>query len=197
MQFRTPPPTASHSFLSSWFVTFLVPLLLVFPNSSLAKNPIRSIQGTVSKVTDGDSITVNDILGTKVKVRLYGIDAPETEKSNTKTGKVSSPGQPYANQAWEALGNKVYHQAVRLDVMSIDRYKRLVCLVWIGSRSINREMVAEGWAWAYREYLGGAYSSEYVSAEDRARNNKLGLWQQYNPQPPWEFRKYVRMKRSL
>jgi len=49
-------------------------------------------------------------------------------------------------------------------------------------------MVREGWAWANREYLRGPYVSEFINAEREARERKLGLWQQSNPQPPWEFR---------
>jgi micrococcal nuclease len=78
---------------------------------------------------------------------------------------------------------------VKLDVMAIDRYQRLVALVRLGSRDINREMVAEGWAWAYRQYLDRPYASEYFAAEEEARRAGRGLWQQANPQPPWEFRK--------
>ena len=50
----------------------------------------------------------------------------------------------------------------------------------------------EGWAWAYKEYLRGPYVSEFISAEREAREKKLGLWQQSNPKPPWEFRKAKR-----
>jgi endonuclease YncB( thermonuclease family) len=49
-------------------------------------------------------------------------------------------------------------------------------------------MVAEGLAWAYRQYLEGSYASEYLRLEEQARRRRMGLWQQPNPQPPWEFR---------
>ena len=55
-------------------------------------------------------------------------------------------------------------------------------------KDINREMVAEGFAWAYRQYLQGPYASEYISQEERARSRRAGLWHDANPQPPWEFR---------
>ncbi len=50
-------------------------------------------------------------------------------------------------------------------------------------------MIETGYAWAYRKYLKRPYASEYIDAENQARKNRLGLWQQYNPVPPWEFRK--------
>jgi endonuclease YncB( thermonuclease family) len=121
-------------------------LLLCLGTSASAKEPLRVIEGVVTKVSDGDTIQVTDHLGTRIKVRLYGIDAPETAK-----GKL--PGQPYGEASHQALTRKTLSQRVRLDVLDIDKYRRLVSLVWIGSRTINREMVAEGHAWAFRKYL--------------------------------------------
>lgn len=74
-------------------VLAIICLLLLIPTFALAKQPIRTIEGVVTKVSDGDTINVTDDLGTKVKVRLYGIDAPETEKVNKDTGELSKPGQ--------------------------------------------------------------------------------------------------------
>lgn len=62
-------------------------LFLLVAVPVLAKEPIRIIDGTVVKVVDGDTIHVVDTQGSKVKIRLYGIDAPETEKSNRLTGR--------------------------------------------------------------------------------------------------------------
>jgi micrococcal nuclease len=166
--------------------------LLLLSSVALAKDPIRTIEGIVVKVSDGDTINVLDSLGTKVKVRFYGIDAPETEKSNKKTGRVSKPGQPYGEEAYRALQGKLQRQHVRLDVMDIDRYGRTVSIVWLGNRNINQEMVAEGYAWAYRQYLNRPHASEYIELEEQVQSKRLGLWQQNNPQPPWEFRRSLK-----
>lgn len=168
-------------------------MLFLFSPVVCAKEiPLWVIEGTVVKVSDGDTINVDDN-GTKVKVRLYGIDAPETPKINKRTGRINKPGQPAGNDAWEALNKKIYRKQVQIKVMDIDRYKRLVSLVFLGKRDINREMVEEGWAWAYRQYLDRAYSSDYINAEEEARSRRLGLWKNSNPQPPWEFRKALRV----
>ncbi|MBC7948912.1 MAG: thermonuclease family protein [Chitinophagaceae bacterium] len=170
----------------------LIFMLLIFvPMSCFAKEPIRSFDCMVTDVLDGDTIkcAVKNSGGTFVKVRLYGIDAPETEKISKK-GHVSKAGQPYGEEASSALKAKIGRQAiVRVDVMAIDRYKRLVGILTLDSRNINREMVAEGWAWAYRQYLDRPHASEYIQAEEQARSQKKGLWRDNNPQPPWEFRK--------
>ena len=77
---------------------------------------------------------------------------------------------------------------VAAEVVDIDQYRRTVAVIHYAGRDINREMVAEGMAWAYRHYLRAPYASEYIGAEQQARSRRLGLWNDHNPQPPWEFR---------
>lgn len=161
--------------------------LLLFALPCFAKEPIRTIEGRVTNVSDGDTLQVTDHLGTKVKVRLYGIDAPETAKGNKL-------GQPYGTESHQALQTKVMGQEVHLEVLDIDKYRRLVALVWRAGRNLNLEMVAEGHAWAYRKYLDGIYRTEFVDAENQAQKTRRGLWQHRDPQPPWEYRKTAKHK---
>lgn len=165
-----------------WTIFFALP--------AWAKEPLRIIDGVVVKVVDGDTITV-DSGGTRVKVRLDGIDAPETEKINRKTEAVTKPGQPYGEEALRALADKVSNQSVRLEVLAIDKYRRSVSMVWLGDRNINREMVQEGWAWAYRKYLDRS-NKYFLDDEGIARSEKRGIWQEADPEPPWEFRERTR-----
>lgn len=77
-------------------LTFLVfTLVLSLPSHAT----IRTVEGTVSKVSDGDTVQVITPEGTKLKIRLYGCDAQETEKINRRTGQISKPGQPYGEKA--------------------------------------------------------------------------------------------------
>lgn len=156
-------------------------LLLAIALPSVAKEPIRTIVGIVTKVSDGDTLHVTDKFGTIVKVRMYGIDAPELRKGDR-------PGQQYGEESCEALRKKVQSQQVQLDVIDIDKYRRLVAVILIGNRNINHEMLAEGHAWAFRKYLGRDYFNDYTSLERQAALQRRGFWQQINPQPPWEFR---------
>lgn len=172
---------------------YLISGLLLFSPQAFGKEPLRILEGAVLKVSDGDTISM-DSGGTKVKIRFYGIDTPETVKINRRTGQINKPGQPYGDKAWHALEGKIANQYVRVEVMDRDRYGRLVSVVWLGNRNINKEMVANGWAWAYRQYLDRPHASEYIDAEERARANRLGLWREANPQPPWEFRKALRVQ---
>jgi micrococcal nuclease len=161
------------TFLFSTLILLVSVLLPVCSHSS-----IRTIEGTVMSVSDGDTFKLETPEGTKVKVRLYGIDAPEKK-------------QPFGDASFDALKSKILGQKVTVDVVTTDRYKRTVGIVSLNGRCINTEMIREGWAWAYTEYLKRPYASEYINAEKEARDKGLGLWKQRNPQPPWEYRKIV------
>jgi len=155
----------------------LMLLLLVSTNAAAA----QLINGMVRKVFDGDTLLVVTRQEGQIKVRLYGIDAPETRKPDRI-------GQPYGEQAKRVLKYKLLGREVQLEVRELDQYNRVVAVVRRGRRDVNAEMVAEGLAWAYRRYLEGPYASQYIQLEERARRLHQGLWRQFNPQPPWEFR---------
>ena len=85
----------------------LISILMMFISASASQAVIRTVTGTVTKVSDGDSIQVTTPEQTKLKVRLYGIDAPETPKINRRTGHVNKPGRPYGDESWKALEGKI------------------------------------------------------------------------------------------
>jgi endonuclease YncB( thermonuclease family) len=161
--------------------TFLLLPLLIFIFALASHAYIRTVEGFVQKEADGDTVTLVTHDGVKLRVRLYGIDAPEVRHEK-------KPGQLYGEEAKRALTGKVLLKEVAPMIQDTDRYKRVVGIIKIGIRNINEEMVREGWAWAFREYLRGPYVSEFINAEREAREKKLELWQQSNLQPPWEFR---------
>ena len=177
----------------STVVTALL-FLSLLETITFAKGPIRTVEGIITHVSDGDTLKIETAEGTVLKVRLYGIDAPELQRVNRRTGEISKQGQPFGEEAYMALESRVISKKVTVDIIDIDRYRRMVGIVRLDSRSINLEMVREGWAWAYRQYLDRPYASEYLGAENEARTKRLGLWQQLNPQPPWEFRKFQRLR---
>jgi endonuclease YncB( thermonuclease family) len=160
--------------------TYLIIIMFVL---SLASDACagRVIEGMVKAVYDGDTVLLTTREESRLKVRLYGIDAPETRKPD-------KPGQPYGDIAKRTLMYKIMGRRVSAEIMDIDQYKRAVAVIRYEGRDVNREMVTEGMAWAYRQYLQGAYESEYINSEARARSNRAGLWRESNPQPPWEFR---------
>jgi len=151
---------------------------LVSAGSDVAAETLR---GMVKTVYDGDTVVLVGRGSGRVTVRLYGIDAPEARKPE-------SPGQPYASQAKRVLMYKLLGREVVADVQEQDQYGRAVAVVRLAGRDMNAEMVAEGLAWAYRQYLAGPYASQYIRLEEQARHQRRGLWRDANPRPPWDFR---------
>ncbi len=73
-----------------------------------------------------------------------------------------------------------------------DRYGRIVGFVIVDGHDVNLEQVKTGMAWFYRYYqreLSPEDRERYAKAEDQARTDRLGLWQDKHPIPPWEWRR--------
>jgi endonuclease YncB( thermonuclease family) len=136
---------------------------------------------TVIRVSDGDTVTVL-IDEQKFKCRLYGIDAPEKE-------------QPYGEDSRRYLMQMTLGKNVGYDIKGKDMYGRLVCILFIatpqGDQSVNEKMLEMGLAWAYVPYLkqNRADLKKYLELQTFAMKNKIGLWQDLNPQAPWEYRR--------
>ena len=165
---------------------------LLFSTLTIAKDPIRTVTGTVTKVSDGDTIHITTPEQTKLKVRLYGIDAPETSKINRKTGHVHQPGQPYGKESWKALKEKIMGKKVKLEILDIDKYRRMVGMVWLDDRNINLEMVREGYAEAFIEYLKPPYREQFLKAEREAKSARRGIWSLPDYERPRDFRKRLK-----
>jgi len=58
--------------------------------------------------------------------------AVEAEKLNRRTGQISKLGHPYGEEAMQALQAKVWKKNVRVDIIEIDRYRRMVSMIWLG-----------------------------------------------------------------
>ena len=71
---------------------------------------------------------------------------------------------------------------------------RLVGTIWLGDRDINRELVREGYAWAYRDYL---QDQSLLDDEAKARSEAVGLWSDPNPVAPWRWRRGDRSPTSV
>ena len=129
-----------------------------------------AFNGKAVSIHDGDTITV---LQNKqqIKVRLFGIDAPELK-------------QPYGKKSKQFLANLIAGQMVEVEENGKDRYKRTIGTVYLGSADINAQMVANGYAWAYRKF-----SKKYTPQESQAKKQGLGLWRDKEPTPPWEWRR--------
>lgn len=131
-----------------------------------------AFDGYVVKVADGDSFVIKSY-GQKIRVRMYGIDAPELK-------------QQYGKEAKKHLENLILGKRVELDILYEDRYSRKIARVYYKDKEINLEMLRSGNAWFYEYHA--KKEKEYRRAYEKARKEKIGLWRDKNPQNPREFR---------
>lgn len=144
----------------------------------LALPAYADITGKVVGVSDGDTITVLDVDQVQHKVRLAGIDAPEKE-------------QAFGQKSKEALSDCAYGQQVEVQGSKLDRYGRLIGKVLVQEQDCNLRQVRLGMAWHYKLFMKEQALEDrilYTNEENLARNNKLGLWSDPSPVPPWDFR---------
>ena len=127
--------------------------------------------GSIGQVHDGDTLTVL-IAGRESRVRIAKIDAPEF-------------GQPYGDDARNALASLVRGRKVRLEIEDTDQYGRLIARIYVADSNVGEEMVRQGYAWAFRRFNPG---QRLRDLEREARAAKVGLWAQANPTPPWQWR---------
>ncbi len=138
-----------------------------------------TLTGKVVNVVDGDSITVLDNTNTQHRIRLQGIDAPERK-------------QAFGNASRKHLATLVAGKEVTVKWDKRDRYRRIVGFVIVDGKDINLVQLKVGMAWFYRYYqkeLSAEDRRRYAQAEDEARANKKGLWQDKNPMPPSGYRR--------
>ena len=137
-------------------------------------SPAYDLSGRVVKVADGDTITILDASQNQHKIRLHGIDTPERQ-------------QPYGKAAMKALASLVAGEGVGIDVKDTDEYGRTVGVVYKDNLNVNLQMVKNGYAWWYKKYA--PFNDDLELAQKHARADKLGLWAEPNPVPPWEWRR--------
>ena len=143
-----------------------------------------TLRGRVVGVADGDTVTLLDAQKVQHKIRLSGIDAPERS-------------QAFGQRSKEHLSDLVFGQTVEVDFNKTDRYGRLIGKIVVNGQDANLQQLHAGMAWHYKEYEREQPPEErmrYAQAEDDARSQRVGLWKDPKPVPPWEFRRAQRQK---
>jgi len=134
-------------------------------------------QARVLSVGDGDTLSVTEG-GSRRTIRLACIDAPEMAQS------------PYGTQARAALQAMApVGSSVTVKGGERDRYGRTVAEIWRGNTRVNLELVRQGDAFVYRQYLSGCDRNAYLSAERQAESARLGVWSAPGGiTKPWDWR---------
>ena len=162
---------------------FLIIFILFLPTSLLAD------QFKVTEVYDGDTIKVKGY-GAEIRLRLAGIDAPETSKN-----KIGFE-QPYSEEAREYLSGLVLNKAIEIKSHGYLNIDLMLGTVFLDGKNINLEMVRAGLAEVYqREAPKDLNLDPFIEAEIQSRAAKKGIWTQGDGYvSPGTWRKRQRVK---
>jgi micrococcal nuclease len=138
-------------------------------------------QGKVISVYDGDTITVSTIDSQKVKIRLYGIDAPELKK------------QPYGKASRDYLQRLILNKTVEVTDLGKDLYGRTVGKIYYKNEYINLKLVSTGNAWHYKAFA--SKDLDLKEAQEIAKEHSVGLWKNEMSVAPWEWRALEKKRR--
>lgn len=135
-----------------------------------------------ARVIDGDTLDVAD-----QRIRLHGIDAPESRQLCRRNGESWRCGKDATRALKALLGSR----SVRCEELDRDRYGRVIAKCAVDGMDLGGWLVSRGWALAYRRY-----SADYVPHETKARTARNGIWQG-DFMSPWDWRKMVRGARPV
>lgn len=131
------------------------------------------------RVIDGDTLEVITPNGQSERIRLFGIDAPESKQSH---GAYST----------EKLQECVNNTNVSIEWKERDFYKRVIGKVVADGKDCNLNQLQQGAAWHYKSYQKNQIEYDrlaYSNAEVNARTESRGLWAKLDVVAPWDYRK--------
>ena len=149
----------------------IVYVFLLFMSISFAD------QIKIIKIYDGDTITALTSQKEKIKIRLYGIDAPELK-------------QPFGKASKRHLIDLISNNSLNINEKGKDKYGRTLAILYNGNQDINAQMVIDAYAWAYDKF-----SKDYVVFQQNAQSLKKGLWIDKDAVRPSDFRKLKKSSR--
>ena len=168
--------------IKPFLVISICVLVLSLTNINVQSQEVKLISG-IAKVVDGDTIKIEN-----KKIRLFGIDAPEKKQKCRKPWLTISfltfnKDYPCGEISTLKLKNKINNKFITCKSTNTDRYKRFIAECFKNKTNINRWMVRNGYAVAYKKY-----SRKYLTFENLAKDDKLGIWIG-SFQMPWEWRR--------
>lgn len=148
-------------------------IVLLCTTYGVASAQGETLLGRVVGVADGDTITVLSAENRQIKVRLAEIDAPEK-------------AQPFGAKSKRSLSDLCFGKTAELKPLTVDRYGRTVARVFCAGVDANAEQVRRGLAWVYDRYVT---DHSLYELQEAARAQRLGLWSESGPVPPWDWRR--------
>lgn len=150
----------------------LMLLSLLFPAILFSQT-----SGKVIKISDGDTITVLLKGNKQKKLRLAEVDCPEN-------------GQAFGKNAKQFTSAQVFGKTVKFIETSTDRYGRSIAQIYYDNdKYLSKEVIKAGMGWWYFSY---SKDDSLGKLQEKAQQNKIGLWQDINAIEPWEYRKMKR-----
>lgn len=138
-----------------------------------AERPFFNAQ--VIRIIDGDTLEIQKEMKSR-RVRIWGIDTPEWD-------------QPYASQAHQVTQGLLVGREVQIVPMDYDVYGRLVAMIIVDKKNISEELIRSGLAWVHIFYCKEPICDTWQSLQERARSQRLGLWNDVHPIAPWLWKK--------
>ena len=147
--------------------------LFIFISSIVQSQTL--FKATVVGIKDGDTVVVLDSLNNQITLRLAEIDCPEKN-------------QPFGTKAKQFTSEEIYRKEIKYIVTDIDRYGRSIAMIYYDNgKYLSAQLLKNGLAWHYKRYSSSVELSNY---EEKSKMDKVGLWIDDNPTPPWDWRKF-------
>jgi len=143
------------------------------PSGASAQTSGDTVTGMATRIVDGDTYEVRTSDGATATVRLFGVDAPESD-------------QPYGSESTQAARRYLSDTRIRVLVRETGAYGRTIARVHVQGRSLAELLVRDGLAWHSDRYAPN--ETDLARLERQARNANRGLWSEENPVPPWDWR---------
>lgn len=165
-----------------------VPPIADIQNNHVKCEHLGSVIDVINvRVIDGDTLEVITPNGQSERVRLFGIDAPESKQSH---------GAYSTQKLQECINNT----NVSIEWKERDFYKRIVGKVVADGKDCNLNQLQQGAAWHYKSYQKNQIEYDrlaYSNAEATARNESRGLWAKLDVVAPWDYRKRLNKSYDL
>jgi micrococcal nuclease len=153
------------------FIVFM--LTLQVDAQSAGKHREEAVFYPVARIVDGDTFWLDDGSEKGIKVRLTGIDAPETRNNRNKVKAA------FGDESTEYLTGLIDGKRVRLeyDIDTLDQYGRTLAYVYLEDGTfVNASMVRNGYATVMTTPPNVRHAGTFVELERKARKQSRGLW---------------------